>query len=458
MRIPVLMVASKQEPLVESAQAGLDARASNIPMSATRMPAGVEIDPSFAAVPLGMAFVSGAALDDASHAAIAAAAAAPATSEAFVVRAFVESDRPEDIPAERDGQPLFADPAIAPFLTCGGSAPVGTNATVATKLNVAGLAAKGLDGNDVAIAIMDTGINLNHLKTKLGFTPAFDLANSWKPPGGTTQPGQHPVNHGTMCAYDALIAAPKATLLDFPILANPSPGGSFVGQTISMALLGFSQLLAFWAVAFAPGGAPRFKALVSNNSWGVYHPSWDFPAGHPGRFIDNPNHPFHIIVSTVVRSGADVIFAAGNCGAQCPDGRCQGRTAQAIMGSSAHPDVLTLAGCDTNDQRVGYSSQGPSIAGMSQQKPDVTAYAHFRGSEAFGPGSPDSGTSTACPVAAGCVAALRTSAKAKPATIPPAQLFNALRQTARRPAGTGWNSDMGFGIIDPMAAAANLGL
>jgi hypothetical protein len=80
--------------------------------------------------------------------------------------------------------------------------------------------------------------------------------------------------------------------------------------------------------------------------------------------------------------GIDIVFAAGNCGAVCADIHCQGRTAQAIMGANAHPDVLTLGGCDTTDQIVGYSSQGPSIPNMSPQKPDVTAYTHFLGSEA----------------------------------------------------------------------------
>src|SRR5690606_32063457 len=129
------------------------------------------------------------------------------------------------------------------------------------------------------------------------------------------------------------------------------------------------------------------------------------------------------------------------------------RTVESIMGANAHPDVLTLAGCDTDDLRVGYSSQGPAIAGMHQEKPDVTCYTHFLGSEAFGPGAPDSGTSTACPVAAGCVAALRT--RVAPAMVPPVNLFAQLRATARQAPGSpaGWNGDYGHGILDPVAAA-----
>src|SRR5947209_6454893 len=122
--------------------------------------------------------------------------------------------------------------------------------------------------------------------TKLGFAPALDVPNSWTPPGTSIAPGGHPVNHGTMCAFDVLIAAPKATLLDFPVLASTAPGGSIFGGSLSVALLGFAQLIAFWGVAFAPGGAPKYKALISSNSWGIFHPSWDFPPGHPGRYID----------------------------------------------------------------------------------------------------------------------------------------------------------------------------
>ena len=133
-------------------------------------------------------------------------------------------------------------------------------------------------------------------------------------------------------------------------------------------------------------------------------------------------------------------------------------TVHSIMGASAYQDVLTVGGCDTTNLRVGYSSQGPSIPNMSPQKPDLVSYTHFLGSEAFGAGSPDSGTSAACPVAAGCVAALRT--RLSPAAAPPANLFSQLRTTARPAAGmpAGWNGDYGYGILDPDAAAHSLGV
>jgi hypothetical protein len=135
----------------------------------------------------------------------------------------------------------------------------------------------------------------------------------WSPPNVAKTPGEYEIDHGTMCAYDALIAAPACSLLDFPILQSETPGGSVMAGFLSDALLAFSYL---HKRLTTPGW--KYKALVINNSWGMYHPSWDFPAGHPGRYADNPNHPFNIMVGTIAREGADVLFAAGNCGADCP--------------------------------------------------------------------------------------------------------------------------------------------
>jgi serine protease AprX len=306
------------------------------------------------------------------------------------------------------------------------------------------------------VAVMDTGINLQFLSNLVPGV-RLDVGNSWTPPNTTTLPGKHPVDHGTMCAFDVLIAAPKAVLLDFPILGAGAPGGNVVGRTLGTAMLACSQLLTSWAVSFAPGGLSQYKGLVVNNSWGIYHPSWDFPAGHRGRFIDNPQHPFNQLVASMASAGIDIVFASGNCGPGCADLRCQGRTAQCIMGANAHQDVLTVAGCDTNKQIVGYSSQGPSIANMFQQKPDITGYTHFLGSQAFGPGSADSGTSAACPVVAGCVAAVRT--KVSPTATTPVNLFAQARATAAAlPGQIGWRADSGHGIIDADALARSLGV
>lgn len=450
MQFPIMLSMPAQENLRSSAMAFRQGRSAPEVLAKARMPRGVTLDLSFPAVPIG----TGLSFES-------AVSVSPERSERFVVRASIDAERSEDVPEEINGAQVFADPVIEPFrvrgANCGGP-PIGNASDVQRLLNSAALSAKRLNGDNVAIAIVDTGINLSHLNGKLGAGVRLDVANSWRPPGSTTLAGRSPVDHGTMCAYNALLIAPNATLIDVPVLSARAPGGSGMSGTLSVALQAYAALLANWSVAFAPGGLGQYSALVISNSWGMYHPSWDLPAGHRGRFCDNPKHSFNLLVSSMVAAGADVVFAAGNCGADCPDGRCEGRTSGAIMGSSAHAEVLCVAGCDTTDVRVGYSSQGPSIAGMPPDKPDLTGYAHFLGSEVFGAGYPDTGTSTACPIVSGCVAAIRT--RLLPARTTPVALASQLRATARQVVGGPGtrNDDYGFGIIDALATANSLGL
>lgn len=373
----------------------------------------------------------------------------------MAVRGWVEGSL-EDPPTQIGGFTVFSDPEIDTFLTCIDTPPLGSWLDVGALVDVGALAIHGMDGSNVAIGIVDTGINLDHLTGVLGWTPNLDSTNSWTPPGAIATPGNWPVHHGTMCAFDALIAAPNATLVDIPVLSARLPGGgSRMSATLSAALLAYSGVLASWNSGVGSGDLSQYAGLILSNSWGIFHPSWDFPVGHPGRYCDNPNHPFMLQLEAMSRGGIDVFFAAGNCGADCPDGRCQNRTTDAVMGASASIDVMSIAGCDINDDRVGYSSQGPSIPGIPPgTKPDITSYTHFDGSQAFGVGTPDSGTSAACPVAAGCMAALRTKISPRGAATT-YMMYDHLRLNAavKVPLAPGWNADYGHGIIRPVAVA-----
>jgi subtilisin family serine protease len=445
MSIPVILLLPTS--LATSAMSmSVEDRAS----SSTLLP-GFVLDTNFPMIPVG---------DATTQVSIASSIGATEGDEARVaVRGFIDASL-EDPPQTIGDHVVYADPEIDTFLTCIGDPPVGTFEDVKTELDVQGLWDQGLDGNGVAIAIMDTGINLDHLKTVLGWRPTMDTTNSWTPPGSKFKPGAFPVDHGTMCAFDVLIAAPNATLLDFPILSAKLPGGgSIMSATLSAALLTYSTILLSWNSGVGSGDLSQYKGLVLSNSWGIFHPSWDFPVGHPGRYCDNPNHPFMLQLEAMSRGKIDVFFAAGNCGADCPDGRCQNRTKEAVMGASASIDAMSVAGCDINNERVGYSSQGPSIPGIPPgTKPDITSYTHFMGSQAFGADQPDSGTSAACPVAAGCMAALRTSILPRtPAD--PYMMYDHLRMSAKVPPGqaSGWNGDYGHGIIRPVPVAGLFG-
>ena len=329
---------------------------------------------------------------------------------------------------------VFSDPLIQPILICPGSPPVGDHQMVENRLHVSQLRSLGMDGTNVLVAIVDTGVNLAYLQSK-GKAPGFDLSKSWAPIANANL-GNMPVDHGTMCAFDACIAAPKCTLLDYALLTSRAGGSTVMEGFLSDAVRGYSNLLQLMLVA-----DEEKPALIVNNSWGMFHPSWDFPVGHPGNYSDNPEHPFNIIVDSLEDAGADILFAAGNCGQECPDGRCEQVTNRAIYGANSHSKVLCIAGIDLNKGRVGYSSKGPGR--LQSEKPDLCVYTHFSGSGVY---PEDGGTSAACPVAAGVVAAIRSIYS--PLDLPPAQLRQLLRRTAEDLGMAGFDYTNGYGLID----------
>lgn len=414
------------------------------------------IDKAFGAVPIwdGADRVPAVSVKDRGEAAHSRLALEK--SKKFLIRAYVD---PASLskPNFNNGEPVWSDPDLGGASTL----PAANQATgdvdaVRQDLDTATLRDNGLYGAGVAVAIVDTGIYRPHLARQLGFNPALDVGNSWTPPTVATKPGLNRVGHGTMCAYGVLAVAPNVTLLDYPLLLGRPAGEHTVRATISEMVLGYFVLIWRWAVIRT---IPQ-TALVVNNSWGIFHPSLDeFPPGDPQRYIDNPSHPFRLYVSLLTLFGADMVFAAGNCGKGCPNAVCLQRTAGMIMGASAYHEVLTLGACDVHDVRLCYSSQGPSIAGMFPQKPDVTAYTQYLGSKVQrGPRGfePDTGTSAACAVASGCVAALRS--RQPPTATDPATMIAALQTTARPVGGAVPNYDYGYGILRPVAAGRSLGI
>ncbi len=442
-----VMIQLRPSPDVVAAVAdpGVTASAADV---ADRLP-GVVLDESFAPVAVPRPVPMAADGDPLSlHRVVFSMAPQDAT---VLVRGEIGDDelttRTALLPsAHRNVTGVFADPVISPVLTCGGDPPVGDWTRVAELLGAAGLLAEGYDGSGVALAITDTGVSTEHLKAVLGREVTLDRERSWVPEGVEETPGEFLADHGTMCAFDALIAAPRAALLDIPVLQSRRPGGSALDGLLSDAVAAFAHLRTVLEAM-----PPESRSLVVSNSWGSFSPRWDFPAGHPGNYSDNAAHPFNLIVGSLEQAGADLLFAAGNCGRDCKDGRC-GYPDRPIVGANSHDRVLSIGGVDTEGKRVGYSSQGPGR--LSDRKPDLCTYTHFAGSKAFGEGSPDSGTSAACPVAAGVVAAIRTRWPA--AKLSPAQLRTLLRRTADDRSDVGFDYDYGYGVLDTAGVLAAL--
>jgi subtilisin family serine protease len=366
------------------------------------------------------------------------ASAAPLTT--YCVRGELDDEETvHRLQSERGSEVVgvYADPVVSVFPApyCGNAA-VGTAANVARALGVATLRRAGLTGRGVRVAVVDTGVN----------GASVPVAGGWSPVPGYV-PGSAPRDHGTMCAYDVRIGAPDARILDFALLQ--SRAGTWTAF-LSDAIAGYAELLGLLDAEPGP--------LVVNNSWGMYDRSADDPIGSPGNYSANPDHPFNQIVGSLVAAGADVFFAAGNCGQQCPSMNCGAGDVgpgASIHGANSHPDVVTVAAVTVTDRRLGYSSQGPG--GLYRRKPDLAAFSQFVGSGVYpAREGGDNGTSAASPVAAGVAAALRQ--RLSPSRLSPAQLKGVLQRTARDLGGSGWDFDFGYGVLNARAAAAALGL
>ena len=223
-----------------------------------------------------------------------------------------------------------------------------------------------------------------------------------------------------MCGTDVLGIAPNAKLYDLRISD---------GDAVSDALQAFQ-----WAInQHMVDGTPH----VLTNSWGM------FQKASGSRLHHEPQPSVHSQSSRGDRCGILVLFAAGNCGATCPDGRCDTDTGpgKSIWGANGHPRVITVGAVNKNEQFVGYSSQGP--AALDPNKPDFCSITHFTGYF-----TSDSGTSAATPIAAGVVTLLK---QGKPSATQD-QVKQALKSTAKDIGPAGFDQHSGAGIIRAKAA------
>jgi subtilisin family serine protease len=111
---------------------------------------------------------------------------------------------------------------------------------------------------------------------------------------------------------------------------------------------------------------------------------------------------------------------------------------------------------DVESRRLDISRPGPGA--LASEKPDVAAFARFTGSAIMGGSVPDDGTSAACALTAGVVAAIRSGFPVDPRRpeTSPAALRAIIKKQARHIGSQGFDHDCGWGVIDAAAIAEAL--
>jgi subtilisin family serine protease len=319
-----------------------------------------------------------------------------------------------------DDEPAFSLETASPCppTDCDSGTAKGTISDVAKYLRCDRLWAKGIRGDGVVIGICDSGVS----KTKVP-----GVMGGWSPPGTGYVPGSAPSSsHGTMCAFDATGMAPAAKIYDMAILRSTGPGFS--------GLLSDAIAAYHWALLkYKSTGKPQ----ILSNSWACFQ-----KAKGPD-YATNPNHPFSRKVVELINAGIIILFAAGNCGSQCPDSRCGTDTGpgRSIWGANGHPKVITVGAANIREEWIGYTSQGP--AALDPRKPDFCAPSHFKGAR-----SSDSGTSAATPICAGVVGLL----KSHDPDLKQDTVKKALQKTAKNLCAPSWDRNSGWGMIQAEAA------
>ncbi|MFZ2490681.1 MAG: S8 family serine peptidase, partial [Thermoanaerobaculia bacterium] len=302
-----------------------------------------------------------------------AAAASRAASSATVLRGFdvlfdgaaIELDRASTI-REILALPYVTNVHLDREVTAG---PVIEEASAATAAGVATHAG----GNDVVVAVIDSGVDYNHPALGGGFGPGrkvrggYDFVNDDADPMDDNRHGTHVA--GIIAAKSAELTgiAPEVSLLAYKVLDAKGKGAQ-------------SHVIAALERAVDPDGNGDFsdRARVINLSLGS--------AGHP-------DDPVSKAVDRASALGVVVVVSVGNTGEE-----------HSIASPALARTALAVGAVDGGREIAEFSARGPA-AQSSAPRPDVLAPGVLIRSAAIGGGTLTlSGTSMAAPYVAGLAA------------------------------------------------------
>jgi len=340
----------------------------------------------------------------------------------------------------------------------GNLASFGTRADARRVLNVDTLHAHLPHGTSprVNVVIIDQGLNkeailARHPHSWGGGWRYHDKYHNIAP--GTAER----TSHGAMIARNVLDIAPDAVVYDMPLI--PRPAITNIPVFASNADGAYHVLLQ--CISCLRQHPQWSGPWVLVNAWAIFDRASESPLGDytEDNNSTDPQSIGHrlnkVIKGAALNDHIDVVFAAGNCGEFCSSPRC-GRTdrgpGHSIWGANSSSAVITVGAVLTNEMWLGYSSQGRGQPLLGEEKPDFCAPSLFR--ETTDAHVHNTGTSAACGLTAGVVAALREKWDAN--SVSPQDLRQVLIDTARKTQGPQWNERIGYGVLDAWAAFKKL--
>lgn len=237
---------------------------------------------------------------------------------------------------------------------------------------------KKTEGEDVYIAIIDTGIC-----GKMAEFPIWKKADGW---AFDNKPWEDYNGHGSMCACIAS--------------ATRKEGGRFNGVAPNAKLYSCKTLFTAselieiyeWLI---DKKEEHGQPIIASNSWGAYDCEPPAPC----------EHPIVRIIQEAVKAGIIVVFAAGNNHELCK-GKPELCEPDTIWMQNSLDEALSLGTVDEKNNLRRYSSRGPGQCAQKYPKPDCVAptYGVVMWGDAYKNFPEGWGTSGACAQAAGLAA------------------------------------------------------
>ena len=261
-------------------------------------------------------------------------------------------------------------------------------------------------GSNITIAVIDSGVDLDHPDLQASIVPGYDFVNDDNMPDDDNSHGTHVAGIAAAVGNNGIGIAGvswRASIMPLKIL---NAGG--VGNTFDMAD----------AVHYAVDNG----AQVINLSVGAQGTKW--PCNWPE--VDDA-------FNYAVNNGVLLVVAAGNGGQSninCP---------------GAYDQTMAVGSTTSADQRSSFSNYGPRL---DIAAPGSFIYSTFPGGYGY-----NSGTSMATPHVAGLAALLWSLAP----SLTDDQIRDLIQNTADDLGSTGWDQFFGYGRINAGRAMAAIG-